>query len=83
MVVEEKFVSGRNVSPLQAVGWEGLFGAIILSLLLIPMYYIPTGNTLFNNPNGQMEDAIDGFYQIWNNWQVALALTGQLISSSN
>ncbi len=30
MVVEEKFVSGSNVSPLQAVGWEGLFGFTIL-----------------------------------------------------
>ena len=26
MVIEEKFVSGRNVSPLEAVGWEGFFG---------------------------------------------------------
>lgn len=25
MVVEEKFVSGRNISPLQAVGWEGSY----------------------------------------------------------
>ena len=76
MVVEEKFVSGTNVSPLQAVGWEGLFGVLILSTLLVPMYFIPTGNFIFNNPNGQMEDAIDGFYQIANNWQVAMALTG-------
>lgn len=76
MVVEEKFVSGHNVSPLQAVGWEGAFGAIILSALLVPMYFIKTGNTVFNNPYGQMEDAIDGFYQIANNWEVALALIG-------
>lgn len=24
MVVEEKFVSGLNIPPLQAVGWEGI-----------------------------------------------------------
>jgi hypothetical protein len=41
------------------------------------MYYIPTGNMIFNNPDGQMEDAIDGFYQIGNNWQVATGITGQ------
>ncbi|CAM6032148.1 unnamed protein product, partial [Sphagnum compactum] len=82
MVVEEKFVSGSNVSPLQAVGWEGLFGFTILSLLLIPMYYIPTGNLIFQNPDGQMEDAIDGFYQIGNNWQVATGITGTIISIS-
>jgi len=82
MVVEEKFVSGSNVSPLQAVGWEGLFGFSILSLLLIPMYYIPTGTLIFKNPDGQMEDAIDGFYQIGNNWQVAFGIIGTVISIS-
>jgi len=82
MVVEERFVSSRNVSPLQAVGWEGLFGAIILSTLLVPMYFIPTGHMIFDNPNGQMEDAIDGFYQIKNNWEVALALCGTIVSIS-
>ncbi|XP_054156419.1 solute carrier family 35 member F6-like [Oppia nitens] len=82
MVVEEKFVASSNVSPLQAVGWEGLFGAVILSFLLIPMYWIPTGNTIFNNPYGNMEDAIDGFYQIGNQWQVALGLVGTIISIS-
>lgn len=25
MVVEEKFVSGQNIPPLQAVGWEGTY----------------------------------------------------------
>jgi len=80
MVVEEKFVAGSNVSPLQAVGWEGLFGFSILSLLLIPMYYIPTGHLIFDNPDGQMEDAIDGFYQIGNSAQVAFALTGRTIA---
>ena len=83
MVIEEKFVSGRNVSPLQAVGWEGLFGALILSTLLVPMYYIPTGHMIFDNPNGQMEDAIDGFYQIKNNWEVAAALSGQTSLQNN
>ncbi|XP_054159226.1 solute carrier family 35 member F6-like [Oppia nitens] len=82
MVVEEKFVSGSNVSPLQAVGWEGLYGVCILSTLLIPMYYIPTGNLIFKNPDGQMEDAIDGFVQIFNSWQVTLGLLGTIISIS-
>lgn len=40
MVVEEKFVSGSNVSPLQAVGWEGLFGFSILWENLIENYFI-------------------------------------------
>ncbi|CAG2107460.1 unnamed protein product [Medioppia subpectinata] len=82
MVIEEKYVSGNNVSPLQAVGWEGLFGVIILSVLLVPMYFIPTGHLIFDNPDGQMEDAIDGYHQIKNSWQVAVALCGTIVSIS-
>lgn len=66
MIVEEKMVSGSNVSPLQAVGWEGIFGFSVLSFLLVPMYFIHVGNDIFQNPNGQIEDAIDAFYQIAN-----------------
>ncbi|KAG1664858.1 Solute carrier family 35 member F6 [Nymphon striatum] len=80
MVYEEKFISKHNVPPLQAVGWEGFFGFSILAILLVPMYYIPVGHVLFHNPDGNMEDAIDGFYQIGNNWQVALAFCGTIVS---
>ncbi|CAL1296140.1 unnamed protein product [Larinioides sclopetarius] len=80
MVVEEKFVSKYNVPALQGVGWEGLFGFVTLSILLVPMYYIKVGRSVFKNPDGQMEDAIDGFIQISNSWQVALAVAGTVIS---
>jgi len=80
MIVEEKFVSGSNVSPLQAVGWEGIFGFSILSFLLIPMYYIKVGHSIFDNPDGQIEDAIDGFYQIANSWEVVTGLSGTIFS---
>ncbi|XP_067136782.1 solute carrier family 35 member F6-like [Centruroides vittatus] len=80
MVVEEKFVNKNNVPPLQAVGWEGFFGFIILSILLVPMYYIPVGKNFFHNPKGNLEDAIDGFYQIANSWQVCLGVCGTVIS---
>uniref|UniRef100_A0A670I044 Solute carrier family 35 member F6 n=1 Tax=Podarcis muralis TaxID=64176 RepID=A0A670I044_PODMU len=43
MVLEQKFVYKHNVHPLQAVGTEGFFGFLILSLLLVPMYFIPGG----------------------------------------
>lgn len=82
MVVEERFVTSRNVSPLEAVGWEGLFGFIIMTLLLVPFYFITVGNQIFKNPGGQLEDAIDGAYQIVNNWQVATGFLGTIISIS-
>lgn len=80
MCIEERFVSTRNVSPLEAVGWEGFFGFTLLSLLLIPMYFIDVGNMIFKNPGGRIEDAIDGFYQIYNSWEVSCGFLGTIIS---
>lgn len=56
----------------------GLFGFVILAILLVPMYYIKVGNMIFKNPEGRLEDALDAFVQIKNNWRVALALSGML-----
>ncbi|XP_075746994.1 transport and golgi organization 9 isoform X2 [Rhipicephalus microplus] len=80
MVIEEKFVTKYKVAPLQAVGWEGFFGFVVLGTLLVPMYFIPAGNTIFQNPGGQLEDAIDGFIQIKNSWHVALGVVGTVLS---
>ena len=40
-IIEEKLLKKYKVPPLQAVDWEGLFGFIIICLLLLPMYLIP------------------------------------------
>jgi len=80
MVVEEKFVSSRNVSPLEAVGWEGFFGFSTLLILLIPMYFIKVGHTIFTNPGDRLEDAIDGLYQIYNSWEVTTGFIGTILS---
>lgn len=77
MIVEERFVSGSNVSPLHAVGWEGMFGFSILSLLLIPMYFIHMPDGFSGAPDNRLEDAIDAFWQIIHSWQVSTALSGK------
>ena len=82
MVVEEKFVSSRNVSPLEAVGWEGIFGFSTMFILLFPFYYINVGNEIFKNPDGRLEDPIDAFHQMGNNWQVATGFLGTVLSIS-
>ena len=70
MVIEEKFVNGKNIHPLRAVGWEGFFGACILSVLLVPFYYIILPENFCGAaydpsiaPRCRLEDAIDGLYQ--------------------
>jgi len=77
MIVEEKFLTGKNIPPLQAVGYEGLFGFMIASLLLIPLYYIKVMK------DGQLlpiEDTYDAFLQIMNNPQTAAAIGGSVVS---
>jgi hypothetical protein len=53
MVVEEKFIDGYDIPPLQVVGWEGAWGLSIMSLVLVLMYYVPTnGPPLCQNNTG-------------------------------
>ena len=59
MVFEERFVAGLDIPALQAVGWEGFFGFFVLSILLVPMYFITVPEKFTNNPARRMEDVID------------------------
>lgn len=79
MVLEEKFVYKHDVHPLRAVGTEGLFGFVVLSLLLIPMYFIHVGD-FSNNPRQVLEDALDAFCQIGHQPMILLALLGNTVS---
>ncbi|CAH1963878.1 unnamed protein product [Acanthoscelides obtectus] len=80
MVVEEKFVAGQNIPSLQAVGWEGTFGFLVLGFLQIPFYYIKAGPPVTRNYGDRLEDAIDAFVQIGHSWQLMMAILGTIIS---
>eukprot|EP00055_Hartaetosiga_balthica_P009926 m.40880 g.40880 ORF g.40880 m.40880 type:complete len:379 (+) comp6957_c2_seq1:53-1189(+) len=75
MVVEEKFVGKYEVPPLLAVGWEGVFGMIIMSVLSMIFFYIPgpRAGKSFENFN-------DAFFQIQNSWIITLAICGTIVS---
>jgi len=65
-VVEEKIMGRYAVSPLMAVGWEGLFGTISI-LLFVPILAIPSVtslSTFFDLPRGwhQMIDTPSVLY---------------------
>ncbi|KAM7395208.1 hypothetical protein PAMA_006797 [Pampus argenteus] len=79
MVLEEKFVYKHDVHPLRAVGTEGFFGFFVLSLLLIPMYFIHVGD-FSGNPRQVLEDALDAFCQIGHQPLIMLALLGNTVS---
>lgn len=57
----------------------GFFGFVILSLLLIPMYYIPAGS-FSGSPRQVLEDTLDAFCQIGRQPLIALALVGNISS---
>lgn len=57
----------------------GLFGFVVLSLLLIPMYFIHVGK-FSDNPRQVLEDALDAFCQIRNQPLILMALLGNTIS---
>lgn len=80
MVYEERYVAGLDIPALQAVGWEGFFGFSMLSILLIPMYYIKVGEPFNHNANGSLEDFYDALVQLTNNWQLILSTAGTILS---
>ncbi|PIK37213.1 hypothetical protein BSL78_25954 [Apostichopus japonicus] len=80
MVIEEKFLSKYNVQPLQAVGWEGIFGFTVLSILLVPFYFIQLKAIRVGVPDYRLEDAIDALFQLRNNSIILVATIGTFLS---
>ena len=83
MTVEEKIIKKYEVQPLQGVGWEGIFGFSVLTVLLVPMFFIPwhlPASEDFWQETTRFEDSIDAFHQIGNSWRIALASFGLIIS---
>jgi len=60
VVTEEKLLKGLNVPRLQLVGYEGIWGAGMMMLLFIPMYYISGKDA------GSYENCLDSFTMIEN-----------------
>lgn len=79
-VLEEKYVAGLDISSLQAIGWEGIFGFVVLFFLQIIFYWIPAGEPFTNNPRDVLEDSYDAFVQISNRNLLWLALTVMILS---
>lgn len=78
MVYEEKYVNSNDIPALQAVGWEGFFGFTVLSLLLLPMYFIHV--PFADNAHGVIEDLPGAFAQIVNNKLLVVAISGLIFS---
>jgi len=66
------------------VGWEGVFGASILSMLLIPMYFIPQafgcGSDCESPPGNHFENTPDAIMQLINSPVIMAATFGNVFS---
>ena len=83
MTVEEKIIRKYEVPPLQAVGWEGIFGFSVLIVLLFPMYFIPwhlPASQDFWQETTRFEDSVDGLHQIFGNPLLLLSTLGLIVS---
>lgn len=54
----------------------GIFGFTVITILLVPFYWIP-GGIFSSNPRGVLEDIPDAFTQIGNNPMLLLPILGQ------
>ena len=85
MTIEEKLIKKYKVPPLQAVGWEGIFGFTVLCVAMVPMYFIPWHLPQTRDiwqQTKRFEDAVDAFVMLGHNWQLLFASIGTVISIS-
>jgi len=75
VVYEENFIKKYDIKPMIALGMEGVFGVAIISVLLVIFYFIKVPFDM-GQPNGVLEDAIDGFIQLGNNVDLLLSYIG-------
>ena len=54
----------------------GFFGFTVLGILLIPMYYIKVGKPFSNDPDGRLENPLDAFTQMGNNYWIIVPTLG-------
>ncbi|VDN01720.1 unnamed protein product [Thelazia callipaeda] len=80
VVVEQKLLSDFNCPALLAVGLEGIFGFLILSILMVPMFFIHVPPMFSNSPENRLEDALDAFQEMRDSGELVAALSLTLIS---
>ena len=63
---EEKILKSYDIKPIVILSYEGAFNLVISTLLLVGFYFLKVPFDM-QQPNGVMEDALDGFIQLGNN----------------
>ncbi|GAB1862757.1 Transmembrane protein C2orf18 [Camponotus japonicus] len=76
MVVEEKYMTQQDIPALQAIGWEGIFGFIGISIILIPLNYITAPPPFADNSRGTLEASAEALIEIGGSSKLLIAVIG-------
>ena len=55
-VIEEKFLKTRNFHPLHVVGQEGVFGVVLMIIVVLPIVYVIPGSQPSAMSHGSYEN---------------------------
>ncbi|XP_017041160.1 solute carrier family 35 member F6 [Drosophila ficusphila] len=79
-VYEEKQLKTSNVAPLQAAGWQGIFGLIITSLLAVCLHFLPSVSPFNGSSRAVFDDWSDLFAGLQGNPSLIMALISFTVS---
>ena len=72
----EKVLKCKYFEPIFILGYKGAFNLGISSLMLVGFYFFKVPFDM-KQPNGVMENALDGFIQLGNNPVLLIAFIGE------
>lgn len=67
--------NGRSFCFYASRAFLGMFGLIVVSIAMIPMYFIHVSPTFSNNPEGRLEDVICAFKEIAASTRLQITIT--------
>jgi hypothetical protein len=77
LVFEEKYIKKYDIPVLQVIGLEGLHGFTIMSVLLIPLFFVHVGEEFGQNPRHAFEDPVNKICSYVQGCQIFLGTTYQ------
>ena len=64
-IFEEKFLDEYDdVHPLVVVAWEGIWGTLFMTVILLAMQFIPCSNKNLCSPSGVIEDSYGAIIEL-------------------
>jgi hypothetical protein len=79
-IIEERLISNNFLSPARLVGWEGIWGLMLL-VIFLPIFYIIKWNAHFCS-NGMLDDSLFALRQMWSNLVIMFLMIGCVVVSA-